>query len=171
MDSKLSEIFSNINDWLKFAETKNATLLAGNGVLIFGIIRLIKEGDYSFILVLYVFFVISQLLISFVFCLVSFIPSLEMPWIFKSNTKNDNGNLLYFDDISKYTPISYINDLKKALNIDKEDFTSYEKMLVEQIIVNSVIASKKYKLFKISIWFTLSAIVSPIGAFFLYKLK
>jgi|AntRauMFilla1563_2_1112583.scaffolds.fasta_scaffold20749_4 hypothetical protein len=43
MDEKLKEIFSNINDWLKFADAKSATLIAGNGALIFGMGRLISS--------------------------------------------------------------------------------------------------------------------------------
>ena len=51
----IKDIFSNINDWLKFAEAKSATLIACNGALIFVISILISsfepEGPYLFYLI------------------------------------------------------------------------------------------------------------------------
>ena len=42
LDDKLKDIFTIVNDWLKFAEAKSATLIAANAGLIFGIGRLIS---------------------------------------------------------------------------------------------------------------------------------
>lgn len=75
MKDHLEYVFSNVNDWLKFAEAKSATLLAVNGVVLFGILRLVNDLQLK----LYascvagvgcIFFVSSLLL-----CLSSFIPS------------------------------------------------------------------------------------------------
>lgn len=171
MDAKLNEIFSNTNDWLKFAEVKSATLLAGNGVLVFGILRLLKDEEYGQIITIYSWVVIAQLILSLVVCLVSFIPSLKMPWLFKQNSKVNNENLIYFEHIARHTPTSYLSALSKAFDSNQISYTQYERMLSGQIITNSVITVKKYKLFKIAIWFTLSAIVTPLGALFLYEFK
>ena len=39
MKDELNRIFSNVNDWLKFAETKNAGLVVFNSAAIFGIMQ------------------------------------------------------------------------------------------------------------------------------------
>ena len=39
---QLYQVFNNVNDWLKFAEAKNAMLIAFNGASIFGIIKLLS---------------------------------------------------------------------------------------------------------------------------------
>ena len=171
MEDRLFKIFNNTNDWLKFAETKFASLLAGNGVLIFGILRLLKWQETPFLLKIYIIIVLVQLILSFIFCLVSFIPSLELPWLYKAQNPTDSDNLLFFMDISKYSPIHYLNKLTSSLKTTNHDHSDYEIMISKQIITNSVIASRKYKLFKISIWFTVSSIVTPFGAIVIYWSK
>tara|TARA_R100000935_G_C2793606_1_gene147126 strand:+ start:260 stop:481 length:222 start_codon:yes stop_codon:yes gene_type:complete len=43
--SKLDGIFKNVNEWLKFAEQKNAALLLLNGGMIWGITRVLSAVD------------------------------------------------------------------------------------------------------------------------------
>ena len=62
MEDKLKDIFENVNNWLKFAEAKNATIVAGNGLLIFGICRLLKDTSINEWILYYIYFVI------FIFC-------------------------------------------------------------------------------------------------------
>ena len=40
MNKELLLIFSNINEWLRFAEAKNAMIIAFNGASIYGIVKL-----------------------------------------------------------------------------------------------------------------------------------
>jgi hypothetical protein len=168
----LNDNLSKINDWLRFSEAKAATLIAGNGVLIFGILRLIKDGHYNQLLVVYVGLVIFQLFISLVLCLVSFIPTLELKW-FTGNSCSVNGtnNLVYFNDICQLSPIEYLESINKANGLIFNDFSAYEKMLSNQIVTNSKIVTRKMKIFKLAIWFTLSAMVTPLGALVLNELK
>lgn len=171
METRLQEIFKNTNDWLKFAEAKSAALMAGNGVLAFGVLRLLQNEDYGKVMVIYSFLAILQLALSFVISLTSFIPSLEMPWLFKNTSKVRNENLIYFEHIASHSPKSYLIALSHAINEKDTAYTKFEQMIASQIITNSVITVKKYKLFKIAAWLTLSSIATPLGAFFLYKLK
>jgi len=171
LNTKLHEIFLNTNDWLKFAEAKTATLLAGNGVLIFGILRILKDEKYGQTIELYSIFVIVQLILSLVICLIAFIPSLEMPWLFKKHLRAENENLIYFEHIACHTPTSYIVAVSESIDKKEATYTNYDVMLSGQIITNSVITVKKYKFFKIAIWLTLSAIVTPLIVLVLYELK
>ncbi|WP_285261242.1 Pycsar system effector family protein [Halopseudomonas bauzanensis] len=173
MDEKLKEIFSNINDWLKFAEAKSATLIACNGALIFGISRLISSFDLKGIYLLYFILISALCILSIAICFLSIIPSLSMPWEKKPSGTSDEDNLMYFSDIAKYTPLAYLNALKDKLELNDSAFTGYQRDISNQIIINSVIADKKYRAFQKAIWLTLAAVISPVLALlvFLFKVK
>ncbi len=165
----LKYIFTNVNDWLKFAEAKCAALLAGNAAIIIGVGQKLIEGQIKGIWAFYISFSLVLFLIGLLFCLVSFIPSLNMPWLFKLSDPDDKDNLLFFDHISKYTPLNYLSRLKSDSESTK--FTKMEVDLSQQIIINSVIARRKYSLFKVAVWFTVSGFISPIFAFLLWLTK
>lgn len=173
MDEKLQDIFSNINDWLKFAEAKSATLIACNGALIFGISRVISSYEPKGACLLYLIVVTILCVLSISICFLSIIPSLSMPWEKKPSGVSDKDNLIYFSDIAKYTPLAYLNALKVKLELNNFEVTGYQKDLSNQIIINSVIADRKYRAFKKAIWLTLSAVISPVLALliFLFRAK
>jgi hypothetical protein len=164
MDEKLQDIFSNINDWLKFAEAKSATLIACNGALIFGMSRLISSFDPKGIYLIYLIVMSALCILSISICFLSIIPSLSMPWEKKPSGIGDKDNLLYFSDIAKYTPLTYLKALKDKLELKDSVFTGYQKDLSSQVIVNSVIADRKYKAFQKAVWLTLAAVISPVLA-------
>lgn len=171
LDDNLKYIFSNINDWLKFAEAKSAILIAGNGTFIFGILRLIDKYNIDGYLQIYLLVSVLFSILSLVVCLVSIVPSLTMPWDSKPAGTNRNDNLLYFADIAKYSPLSYLSSLNESLGLQPSDFNSFQKNLSLQIITNAVIANKKFNYFKFSIWLTLTAILSPVVVVLFYVLK
>jgi hypothetical protein len=138
MDEKLNNIFSNINDWLKYAETKSATLIAGNGALIFGFSRLSLSENVNCYVGYYLIFCSFLSLISLSICLLSIIPALNMPWESKPTGRHD---------------------------------TDYQKDMAFQIITNSTIANRKYTYFNAAIWFTLSAVISPVITIFIYLFR
>lgn len=171
MDEKLKFIFDNINDWLKFAEAKAATLIALNGLAIFGILRLIKDMQLSDEIYIYIFAVIIQLVLSALIALTSLIPSLEMPWLFKTSNPDPKDNIFYFESIAKHTGPSFLDSLYAAVGESHKNNSSYENMLSNQIVINSVIARRKFKLFKLSIWLLFSAVATPLGAFILFEVR
>jgi hypothetical protein len=171
MDGKLNEIFSNINDWLKFAEAKSAALVAGNAALIFGMSRLIFSNETNEIFVAYLIFCSFLCLVSLSICLLSAVPALNMPWDSKPKGITDTDNLLYFGDIAKYSPLAYLNKLAEKIGNQNEKFSGYQKDLALEIITNSVITQRKFYYFKIAIWISLSAIVSPLISSLLYFIR
>jgi hypothetical protein len=169
MRDYLEYIFSNINDWLKFAEAKSATLLAANGVVLFGILRLVKGYEFNhftaILVVISCMFIFSSLILT----ISSFIPSIKMPWIHKKSNVSEGDNLLFFSDIENYTPRAYLKKLKLACGYEKEQDDVYLNMLSEQIITNSVIASYKFSVFKKSIFLTvIGMIIAALGAIIHY---
>ncbi|MFT6138735.1 MAG: hypothetical protein ACJAUJ_001830 [Salibacteraceae bacterium] len=165
MEDRLNTIFSNINDWLRYAETKSAALLATNGLIIFGIVRLIlSQESINNFLFYYLCIVVFQLAISSCFLLISFAPSLEIPWLFKpSNIDEKNDNLLFFGHAAKYTPRKYIEVLAKASKENNYEGSRVEIMIAKQIISNSTIAMRKFSIFSVAIWLTISAVLTPVA--------
>lgn len=156
---KLEYILDNVNNWLKFAEAKNGTLLAINSAFLFGIIRIILttklEEEFSYCIA--ICFLIS--ITSVVFCLLSFLPKLKifLPESLNSISENNKLNSIYFGDISKLKNSKiYLEYLFQENIIDnKLKNDKFALDLANQIVVNSKIAKSKYKYFVISIMFTI----------------
>ena len=165
----LKSILERSDNWLKFAEAKNTILIVFNSTLLFSILKMVSSLSVNILYKYYIFFVISLLFISIILLILSFIPRLQPPWL-KITKKSDQDNLLYFGDISKYSPKEYINNVSDKFNLKSENY-NLEKEYGNQIVVNSQIAFMKFKQFEIASWFTLSAIITPIGLLFLLKLR
>jgi hypothetical protein len=163
MANTLKDIFENVNNWLKFAEAKNATLVARNGLLIFGIIKTINDLNINTYLLYYIYFCLALFSISLVISLISFIPKVKIPTFLLNSDIETNDNLLFYGHILKYNERTLLEKLDSMLN-NEDDKTSKEfrTMYTEQIIINSKIARNKFELFDIAIKFTLSGILSPI---------
>jgi len=168
MHEKLNQIFSNVNDWLKFSETKNALIIVFNSSLIFGILNfysVIKEESY----IVYMLMVITMLLISIVVSLLSFIPQLKYPYISYGNPE-DTDNLLFFAHIAKYTPAQYYEKIKSTLP-DETKNEEFDMYYINQIVANAKIVTTKFEQFKISAWFTIGAFLTPLGMLLLFLYK
>lgn len=164
IDVKLKEISENVNNWLKFAEAKNATLIAGNGVIIFGIIKCLKDlGDYQYF-IYYLYFVITLLSLSFIIALISFMAKVKLPHYLFKKIDNNNNNLLFYGSIQNYNEKLYLEELTESLGINDSSIVENKfcKMYAQQIIINSKITMRKFELFNIGLKITLCAILSPI---------
>jgi Pycsar effector protein len=171
MEETLKYILSDITEWLKFAETKAATLVAGNGLVIFGVLRVIDIDALTLLSATLLFICLGQLSLSLIICIVSFIPSISKPWLFKTEEVGEEDNLLYYMHIAKYKPDQYIAALDDSKEITKLEHTRYEMLFARQIIEISIVTRRKFKLLNISLWLTLSSVITPIGAYLLFKAK
>ncbi|MCW8922011.1 MAG: DUF5706 domain-containing protein [Gammaproteobacteria bacterium] len=172
MQSKLELSLSLTIDWLKFAESKNAMLIAAHGAAIFGIFTLLESGSISNSM--YVFYIYQALLFLFlgaVFCLISFIPQVDVPWIESINPTKEEDNLLAYADIAKYDSKLYLEAIYKQEAIDLNEINPFEEDLAELIVIYSRIAMRKYSLFNSGVWCTLSAIVTPVIALIIYLIR
>lgn len=160
--SELEKIFDNVNNWLKYAETKNAMLLAFNGVSLFGILKLaasnhgimsIEPINSLLTYVAPIFIGVSILLL-----LLSFVPQTNMLKVLsklnseekpKEEVVEKKYNLLYFEHLK----ILNASELVKMLGIENPN--QIQINYAEQIITNSGIASEKFQVFKVAIWFTI----------------
>ncbi|MFT6987886.1 MAG: hypothetical protein ACJAT7_003751 [Psychromonas sp.] len=157
---KLDGIFKIINEWLKFAEQKNAALLILNCGLTWGIARVLaKQENLSSIANCLNSFGYMFIIASAITCLISFIPILEIPW-FKVGGKNNSDNCVFFGHIAKYTNREYLTLLSKKLGAVRQNFNDFELDVASQIVTNSEIALNKYKQFTFSSWLTILGVIS-----------
>ena len=170
-EERLHRIFSNVNDWLKFADTKSSILLAFNGASIFGLMKMfdfqfIKDHDWTHI---YIYVALAQLIFSAIWCLICLTPRVTILQRLLS-PKTSYPNILFYEYLKTKTGIDI---LKELYNTTEEDFTEYEKDLAEQIKQNSIIASSKYSYFTVAVWLTISSYITFIlaGIFLAYTYK
>lgn len=174
-EEKLQKIFTNVNDWLKFAEAKNAALLALTGAATLSILNL-DSTKVSCSLFCYLTHVTLPLLgITIIIVLASFIAHTK-PFFVSKKSQNQlpEDNLLFFGDVSKYKAEEYLQALYDKGSLDKnaEIIRSIELEYAQQIVYNSKIAATKYKLFNTALLLLFSAILTPVVAvplYFIYK--
>lgn len=163
----ISNIFENVNNWLKFAEAKNGTIIALNSALIFGLFQICQDTKTeNIILIVYVYSALISLFISIIIAILSFVPKLSYQYTSFGKPK-DSDNLLYFGDIAKYSEKEYIDKLSSITN----EITDFDKQYINQIATNSKITYVKYKQFELAVWFNISAFLTPVGAIILYLYK
>ncbi len=169
LEEQLHKIFANVNDWLKFSEAKNAMLIAFNSASIFGTL---KMYDFQFIkdnpqLKIYLMVIIIMLIFSTVLSLISFAPRVKMvkEGLFADGT---DSNVLFFEYLKNKTAIEILKEISGET--DEKKFTKMEIDIAEQIKQNSIVASRKFSYFTISVWITIVAYITiPLaGIFCLY---
>ncbi len=173
MEEQLKSIFSNVNEWLKFAEAKNGVLTAFNGGAVFTVLGgFLFNKDMaimanSYVKAYFICFAACASL-SLIIALISFLAKVEIPWLLKAEI-HPSDNLLFFGVIHKYDEKTYLDALWKALSKEKkETYTQMEKFYASQIIVNSGIAIRKYELFNSALLCTISAVITPVLAIMLW---
>lgn len=164
MIEKLTYIFSNVNGWLKFAESKHAVIIAFNGAAIFGIIQICfnSKTNYPILLEIYLYNVILFLALSILISLISFFPQTKLKWLWPSQKISIGDNLLFYDNIKKYDEETYLKALYKSMDKDVSSFSDMEFYFANQIIQNSKIVSRKYQYFKLALILDICALLTPI---------
>ena len=163
MEQKLKDILENMNSWLKFAENKNAAIIAFNSAVLFGIVSiLIQVTVIPRVIRYYLCFAVLMLGFGIISSLLSFLPQLRLPWFFTRALADEKDNLLYFGHAARYTPDSYVKTFSKVLKRKVDQTTPLEKWYAEQIVMNSRIAMYKYRWFMVALWFTIAAFATPI---------
>ena len=172
MQKKLELSLSLTIGWLNFAENKNAMLIAANGAAIFGIFTLIKGiSTLDSMYVIYIYQALLFLFLSAIFCLISFIPQVNIPWLDTMHSPKEEGNLLAYADIANYDSKLYLETMYKQETVDLKEIDPFEEDLAELIISYSRIAMRKYSLFNLGVWCMLSAIVTPAIALVIYFIR
>lgn len=84
----------------------------------------------------------------------SFFPKLgeKLQCFFKEQAIQDADNLLFFEDIKKYTEDEYVKKVNKNyFNKESESVGKYQLDIANEIVYNAKVASYKYKMFKVAV--------------------
>lgn len=166
MNEDLKYAFSNVNDWLKFAESKNAALFALNIASIIGLLQIDKNISPfwpSLRGVLVLLFSLSATI-----CVVSIIPRVtalikdddKMPDAKFVAAKKDL-NFLFFEHITKLSTTQFFELFKSKL--PGLSLSSADEDLANQIVNNAKIASAKYRMFGWASWLTVTGFIFTIA--------
>lgn len=151
-DRLLTGLLSRVLDMLRFAEAKNAALLAFASAWIAGMVNLLSSGrplspsyHSAFLAALPVFIISASLAIA------SFLPKLQIS-AFTGGLKTNHKNLLFFGDIAKLPAKDFVEDIRRAYlqTNDGTPTAAYLSDLEEQISVNSKIAQRKHYMFRVA---------------------
>lgn len=163
MNDDLKFIFTNVNDWLKFAEAKNTGLLALNLAAIIGILQISHFEEYKQLQgVFVIFFAFSSLL-----NLITLSPVVN--YFFRSfkrmddnlyNKSKDNFNVLFFGHIAKLSSNQFIDlfQYKTGTTLQK----SIDKELASQIANNADLCESKFAIFRVAAWISFGTFVLGI---------
>ena len=157
----LKDMLLRVNGWLTFAETKNAALLGFNVALIAFAYKLQEDIGCAVILEPVYVLCLGVIVLAFL-SLCPNILNYSPPKTEITDSDKQKSNLLFYKDIKKYTESDYVKELYKRYlgkNIQKNEISRLELDIAQEIIINSYIACKKYKLFKIACIAELVAIV------------
>lgn len=156
----LESQLERVNHWLEFAETKNAALLVFNMAVIAAVIKS-NPSLYIFHYVLLLVVCVCCVLI-----MASFAPCFDKSnELYFSRLTAGWPNLIFFEDITKMTTEEYyqriLSDYFPSVNINQPGKIR-SIHLINEIIVNSSIAVRKYKIFKIVVAFDMIALILMI---------
>lgn len=159
----LYKIFSNVNDWLKFAEAKNAALIAFNSAAIAGIMQAYPTDNPD--LMVFKGIMIALFAISICVSIYTFLPVLSKTFNYqkvdetKFETEKGKLNCLFYGHHCKITSNQLLTLLNIKAPITNPVVPNLEMDIADQIITNSEITMSKYKLFTFAGWLTFAGVV------------
>lgn len=163
MDDKkrdfLEKSLDRVNNWLQFAETKHAALIA----FLIAILAILYGGDFIDNIIMQTIIAVVYL-IALIISIISFFPRYDKDTSHTSGDCINSDNLLFWKDIAKYSEQEFLKRVYKDFwEEDKESFGVDEKLYAQEIIANARIARKKYDLFEKAVRFAVfGTILIPI---------
>ena len=145
VDDKLKFILDNVNNWLKFNETKNAALITMVVALIVCCINLLKESEkiipYQYLVWYYLIVLLAVLLRS----LWAIFAKLDNYVSYMAPPKEGKENILFYGHISYMTEEYFLNKIYEKYTSYKQPYypTKFQRDLANQIIINSKISMRK----------------------------
>lgn len=164
MKNELQTILSNVNDWLKFAEAKNAALIVFNSAAIAGILQAFSADDAAQLflkgLMLFLF------TIPVCICIYSFLPVMNKTFSYRKledaefEVKKKELNCYFFKHHSKINGKQLLSLLHYKAATTNPAITDIETDIADQIINNAEIAVSKFELFTWAAYITAGGVVA-----------
>jgi hypothetical protein len=165
-EEHLYKIFSNVNNWLKFAEAKNAALVAFNSAAVAGIMQAYPTDKPD--LMVFKGIMIALFSISICISIYTFLPILSKTFSYqkyeesKFESEKPNLNSLFYGHHCKITSKQLLTLINIKTPIENQKIPNLEMDIADQIITNSEITMSKYKLFTLAGYFTFAGVVMGI---------
>jgi hypothetical protein len=168
----LHALHSDIKSWITYAETKNAALGAINLSMLAAGTAIFLEFDppvlpANIFLQIYLTIVASLLILSTLICLSSAYPQTVLTPISVAGSSRTHGNHLFFGHIADMGSAKLTSFFPLGEE-HPEHVGAHHRAVIEQVVVNSRIASRKFAHFKWACAPTISAVVTPLGFALIY---
>lgn len=170
LESHLETTFNTVSEWLRFAEAKNAGLVALNGITLSASVTYLSSETSNTVWTAGLSVGVVCFAISSLIALISFLPEVGLSRVLRQHHGRISplfDNLLFFEHLKKYKPDELVQAVseKYGLPLDRGSQQLCQD-LAAQITANARIASRKNTLFTLGAWVTLiGAILVPIVAF------
>lgn len=173
LEDLLWNIFKNVNSWLEFAEKKNGVLATAVGIS-----SALNFFNANSTLLTFASFAgglktigILLVLFAWLVAISSFLPQMEFMKLLRKlyprefqfglfekvtvktepqANHHSEDNLLFWGHINKYNPDDYLNAIQLKYDLNGEA-GNLARQLSAQIVTNSVISTRKYRLFSRSL--------------------
>jgi hypothetical protein len=165
MEDKLKFIYHHANDMIRFAEAKNAILIAFNGALIVGMIKLSSNfiAPYNWWLLAPIIYIVFMNVVSIYIALTAIFAQINPKETNLELRRSDN--LLFFGSVAHLTKDELWDKMISRYNLESKN-EIYEKDLCQQTIIVSQITVRKFKKFNQAMQWTFAGILTPISLLF-----
>jgi len=171
IEARLEKILDRVDGWLKYAETKNAVLLAIGGTAVGTIAQTATRDDVSHRL--FVGFMIAEafMIPGVVIAVLSFFPQTNAAKLLTSRprTTSENDNLYFHGHLGDYRADELTSRIALLyVGLPDYDATLYRGPLdlAAQVIINSRITESKLRLFALSAALFVTGIAVAVIALF-----
>jgi hypothetical protein len=166
-EDHLLTLLGSVNDWLRFAETKNATLVALGGLSLTGILTYVA-GVEDFMVGAAVLLTAGATLwlLSLLLGMFSFMPQTKAmePRTALKDQVDDSDNLYYFAHLANYSNETLLTAL--GAEQGEKPRGRFERDLANQVIINSRITLQKFDLFDYAArWWVAGTLLVSSGIF------
>jgi len=170
MEERLKYVCGLVNDWLKFAEAKNAAMVTAVCAILVVICDHYPESTERASVRWLCFSGCILYGLAGLISLASFIPKLTFKWTESKTEEVAEKNLFYFGHIAAYSAFQYLDALYQSESLPPAN-RKIEIDLAGQAVMNSQIASRKYFQFSCACWLALAGFLSVGAAFCIHILK
>lgn len=151
---RLKDIFSNVNEWLRFAEAKHAGLIVLNSGLIVGVLAAFS-GINQFFYKVPVIIALTIFGISIFTSLLSQLPTTRS--FVRKSSDLQSPNIYFYGHLSGMDSLQFLAEFRKSY--PEAVLLEIDKNLVNQILINARITSTKYLLCKVATYLTTIALI------------
>ncbi|RZK45354.1 MAG: hypothetical protein EOO61_00025 [Hymenobacter sp.] len=167
MEQRLEFVFSTVNEWLRFLETKHTALIALNGAAIVGLVQALSSIGNASLKQLIPYWLIPGLLCSLLLSLFSMTQWAITVAPLRQKKRVLVANPLYFGYISALKGPDFQAELIR-IGCTNEPVCEFDLALIPQIHINAKIAFAKQRLFH---WAITTTFLSVGVCFLIFLIK